>query len=514
MQKTKEQIMTRKPTDLDIDSEFGIDLDDQLLSLDDAEPTLPDESATQKLEPWAFEVSLLATTYHGQPCAEIYAHGKSDFLRDGQDGDREELLARVSDSEIATFPLVSSSYRNDFMEPKYGVLKSIRISFSTLGISPRIPEKVEDFDSLLARLPIGFSGYARFGLGFKHAYRLIPEALQRNEKLTEILITDGDDAEIHKACFHLGIDRFDSIRRSIDRITDRANIYSLRDRRLLAYNELLHKADPTHFERAIPKARPGEIFELIQLRSRAQNLSEADREAAALVVETDAEKMAKSAPKKLLGLKAVIELVTLKELIAKMTEMLDKNLTESKWQAFFKENTFILSLAFPHPVILVQDQASVGGTLLNGKGESIADFLLRQKFTGSLALIEIKRPSSRVLEQKPFRGDLFAPHKDLTSAIAQVLDQRTQLQMNFTVKAQDPKLKDSHISSVSCIVIIGTTPGGVEENKSFDLYRNSTRDVAVVTFDELLSKLKEILRLLTPNTPEAGAAPEECDVPF
>jgi Domain of unknown function (DUF4263) len=199
----------------------------------------------------------------------------------------------------------------------------------------------------------------------------------------------------------------------------------------------------------------------------------------------------------LLELKSVIEQVTLQELIAKIEDMLGRNLAEPKWQAFFKANPFVLGLAFPHPVIMIQDQAHVGGTMLRGAGESIVDFLFAQRFTGSLALIEIKRPSAKLIDAKTFRGDLHAPHKDLTSAMAQVLDQRFQLLNNFAARAHDPSLKDTHVSAVHCIVIAGTAPVTIQEKRSLDLFRHSSRDVVVVTFDELLEKLREILWLIS-----------------
>ncbi|MBS1942447.1 MAG: DUF4263 domain-containing protein [Bacteroidetes bacterium] len=154
----------------------------------------------------------------------------------------------------------------------------------------------------------------------------------------------------------------------------------------------------------------------------------------------------------------------------------------------------------------------MGGTMLRGSGESIVDFLFAQRFTGSLALIEIKRPSTKLVEAKTFRGDLHAPHKDLTSAMAQVLDQRFQLLNNFAAKAHDPALKDTHVSAVHCIVIAGTAPATIQEKRSLDLFRHSSKDVAVITFDELLEKLHEILRLMTAGAAES-AAPPQADPP-
>jgi hypothetical protein len=54
-------------------------------------------------------------------------------------------------------------------------------------------------------------------------------------------------------------------------------------------------------------------------------------------------------------------------------------------------------------------------------------------------------------------------------------------------------------------VIAGTAPTTIQEKRSLDLFRHSSRDVVVVTFDELLDKLREILRLMTAGVP--GPAP-------
>lgn len=325
--------------------------------------------------------------------------------------------------------------------------------------------------------------------------------------ITELVLEPGSGASIQVPKFTLGVERFSAIKRSIDSITARSRERSLRERRLLTFNELLHAANPTKFERRYPKVKPGEIYELVKLGGRAQSRSANDRLAAAAVVRDEAAKIAAEQPAKLVELKAVIEQVTLKELIDKIEALLCKNLPEPKWQAFFKANPFVLSLAFPHPVILIQEQAHVGGTMLSGAGESIVDFLFAQRFTGSLALIEIKRPSTKLIEAKTFRGDLHAPHKDLTSAIAQVLDQRYQLLGNFAAKSHDPALKDTHVSAVHCIVIAGMAPASIQEKRSLDLFRYSSKDVVVVTFDELLDKLRQLFRLMGAEASEPGTEP-------
>lgn len=459
----------------------------------------------------AMVVSLKTSTHGGDDCVEVYAHGEA-YPEDGVEKTQQTvLLARVTERALTMFPLVSASYRPEFLTPKYDELTTITI-LADEDEPWWLPETIQDFDGMLESLPTGFGRHAKYGLGFKWEYRLVPHAILEMHGITELVIEPGNGATAELPKFRLGIGRFSAIKRSIDSITTRSRARSLRDRQVLAFNELLHVADPAQFERRFAKVKPGEIYELVKLGGRAQNRSAADRHAAATVIRDDAAKIAAEQPSQLIELKSVIEQVTLKELIAKIEDMLSKNLPEPRWQAFFKANPFVLGLAFPHPVMMIQDQAHVGGTMLRGSGESIVDFLFAQRFTGSLALIEIKRPSTKLVEAKTFRGDQHAPHKDLTSAMAQVLDQRFQLLNNFAAKAHDPALKDTHVSAVHCIVIAGTAPATIQEKRSLDLFRHSSKDVAVITFDELLEKLREILRLMTAGAAES-AAPPQADPP-
>jgi len=476
-----------------------------------AQGETPPERSDPQADAEAMGVSLTRAIYHGKECVEIYAHGE-DPVGGTQEIPRTVLLARVTERELTMFPLVSASYRREFLSPKYEELTTITIvadEHEPFGL----PETIPEFDGMLESLPVGFGRHAKYGLGFKWEYRLIPEAILELVGVTELVVEPGNGASVEMPKFRLGIERFSTIRRSIDTIIRRANARSMRDRRILAYNETLHTALPEQFERRYPKSQPGEIYELIQLRGRNPSRSTKDSLAAAEVVRDDAQKIAAEHPSQLLELRAVIEQVTLKELISKFEAMLAKNLPEPKWQAFFKANPFILSLAFPYPVLLLQDQAHIGGTTMRGSGESIVDFLLTQRFTGNLALIEIKRPSSSLIESKPYRGDLHAPHRDLVGAMAQVLDQRSQLLHHFAVrKSQDSALEGAHVSSVHCIVIAGTMPAGADETRSLDLFRNSSKDVAVVTFDELLEKLRELHRLMSSG--ESGTTSPDDDIPF
>lgn len=467
-------------------------------------------------DPYKLHLTLKATNINGEARIELFAQ---DERMD--DTDFTVQIATVTERELTMFPLNVHRDFSRILGPKYDGLKSITV-VAEEDFPWELPKSVREFDELLTQLPVGFARIAAYGLGLRWEYRLIPEAILELPDVTELVIEPGNDASARPPKFHLGIDRFTSIRKTIDTISRRATARSLNARRLAAYNETLHFALPNVFERRFPEIKAGELYELVQLRTGAANRSARDGLAAVQVVQDDVQKIANEKPENLLKLKSIIEQVTLAQLIGKFESMMQGDLTESKWQAFLKANPFILGLAFPYPVIMFQDQASIGGTTIRGNGESIVDFLMAQRFTGNLALIEIKRPSTLLVESKSYRGDMHPPHRDLTAAMAQVLDQRAKLLHHYAAKkSQDMALADTHVSSVNCIVVVGTLPKDAAQIRSLDIFRHSSKDISVVTFDELLEKLKELHRLvspglpvLLPTAPASSVCNESDDLPF
>ena len=57
-------------------------------------------------------------------------------------------------------------------------------------------------------------------------------------------------------------------------------------------------------------------------------------------------------------------------------------------------------------------------------------------------------------------------------------------------------------------------PSDEDQQKSFELYRRNSKDVEIVTFDELLSKLKELSTFLNPEKTEPSIPDESIDLPF
>ena len=76
------------------------------------------------------------------------------------------------------------------------------------------------------------------------------------------------------------------------------------------------------------------------------------------------------------------------------------------------------------------------------------------------------------------------------------MDQRSRLHRKFDGLKVDSGYTNIQASAIQCAVIVARTPESDAEKHSFDLYRHSMNNVTVLTFDELLGKLKAIENVL------------------
>jgi hypothetical protein len=209
--------------------------------------------------------------------------------------------------------------------------------------------------------------------------------------------------------------------------------------------------------------------------------------------------------------------VTLQEMIARYEDMLTKRLNETKWQRFFEANTFILSLVFTVPTVFVQETPYVHGKRIDGKGGRFSDFLMRGQGTGNVALMEIKSPEVVLLTA--YRAEQPCPSTELVGSITQVLGQRRRLTTGWhNLKGEDDgTLSNAELYSPQAVVLIGRTPTAKADREAFEAFRNAVKDVAVITFDELLLRLEYLNKTLAAqpalpaplSTPDSSAQADE-----
>lgn len=175
-----------------------------------------------------------------------------------------------------------------------------------------------------------------------------------------------------------------------------------------------------------------------------------------------------------------------------------KNSDEQFWQDEFKETPFILSLAFGVPVVLLKDQAYVGGMDISRQGANYADYLFTVEGSRQAIIVEIKNPMTRLLQKRPYRKRLYSPSSDLTGAVSQALYYRIELMKGIESKRTDD---GSTLGSQlpKCVVVAGNSNEEFKNNpacrESFELYRANQRDVEIITYDELYRKIANLAQL-------------------
>lgn len=174
-----------------------------------------------------------------------------------------------------------------------------------------------------------------------------------------------------------------------------------------------------------------------------------------------------------------------------------ENGNEEFWQEVFRKHSFVLSQIFALPVVIMHEKAYVGGKGITNTGGGLVDFLVQNKLTQNVGLIEIKTPTTRLLGSK-YRDGCFSMSSHLSGAVVQVSQYKDSL-----LKAH------SHLSrgeeqpfdafEPECVVISGNYAAEMtdsERRSSFELFRANLRYVRVVTFDELFQKVATLLALL------------------
>lgn len=429
---------------------------------------------------------LLVVTYQPSPAklklSETYAPPA-----DATKAKRKLLEMGGPKDWLSIFPLNTLPTHEDFLEPKYKQIISIVLE----GFDFHTPSSVPEVTYLLEELPSGFVKDFAYGLGLQKDYRFIIDAVEKIPQVKHLVLSQENGTGVSGEFYTLNFKEYDAIRKGINRITTKQQGEGAIDKRVLAHYSLLTSLDAQKFPEKTRPYKKDTIFKLISTEGKGPlPLSVADQNAAIRLVDQNKREIAQKAPQQLLQLRKDIELVTLEALMKKYEDMLTKNLPEGRWQELFNENPFILNLAFGYPVIKIQDQAHVGGRKLSGPGETITDFLVKHRISNNAALFEIKTPGTVLLNKKPYRGSLYTPSSDMVGAINQMLDQKSKFQREVAMLKENSRISNLESYAVHGVLVVGTTPQDVDQQKSFELFRGNSKDIAIITFDELLEKLK------------------------
>jgi hypothetical protein len=438
------------------------------------------------------------------------------------DQDPENYRRRIIEIEKLTEQITIIPFRvwtDRPMSLRYSKLKKI-----TIDLPWHIVQNLEDdldVDYILySGIPETFTQDINYGFGFKKHYGQIVSLLEKidiehlivSEKEKTIIDTTNRKAIINKR-------DLDQFRRTADNIIRRSQKLTTELKRN-AISEEFFKAigSVSAAETNSGKLSKEDFVKLIGKTNRFAEggASETEQKDALTVIRNNAKRMTEQKPQELIKLKNDLELVNLEQLIERFQKMMTNKVSEAQWQRLFQDNPFIISMVFGIPAVNVQGQASVGGRRLSGGGEKIADFLVKNSLSNNTAIVEIKTPATELVSLKAYRRNVHGPAQELSAAVSQVLDQVYQLQKEINGIKANSRLYDIESYFVQGILIAGLTPLRADEQKSFEYFRGNSKNVQILTFDELLEKMRSLYQFLLPDKPKGKESVDidEDDLPF
>ncbi len=184
----------------------------------------------------------------------------------------------------------------------------------------------------------------------------------------------------------------------------------------------------------------------------------------------------------------------LEEAINLFDENINAGRDEEFWQKeVFEKHQWILAQIFSLPCTLFQSKAYVGGKGIDNAGGNVADFVYKNGLTRNAAIVEIKRPDTPIIKEAYRQTYSFTSH--FSGAINQVLNYRDSLAREINSLANG----QLNAFSPTCVVVIGRASEFEKDSKkiaAFENYRAILSNVIIITYDELLLKMKDLYKIM------------------
>jgi hypothetical protein len=405
------------------------------------------------------------------------------------------IEASPSRDQLAIYPTDTRPWRDEFLGPKYSQIVKM--------IIPAEVEPLWDLTDMLEELPSGFTKDYEYGLGLSQQCDVLIDLIEESTDCSVIEFMASGDTKVAAQIFRISFARFDALRAELARIKNRGDLGIRRVKKTYVHNDLAGVLGLEPRELSLGRLPTSKW--MTKVAAGEMPLSDGEREELLAATTASAAHIASKVPAKMARLQRDIEVVNLDQLIVSYAGAIDAGYNEDWWQQFFEENIFALQLLFGGPTVFVDAQVAIGEGGNSAKGKKIADYLMKNAMTNNASLVEIKKPSTKLMKRTPYREGVYGVQSEISAAVTQVLDQALQLTRHeATTKARTGDA--SWVSNAPrCFVVAGRASelDTSDKAKSFDLYREHLAGVRLVTYDEVLEQLKTLRHFLAAEAPQA-----------
>jgi hypothetical protein len=176
---------------------------------------------------------------------------------------------------------------------------------------------------------------------------------------------------------------------------------------------------------------------------------------------------------------------------------------EKVWQYFFEQNQWIFGYGLDYRFMgILQREFAASISEADGSNTVSADYLLGDKrFT---TFVEIKLPDTNIFGKSKNRSNSWCLSQDLIDAVSQILEQKASGKIKLETKEQHDskgnKITQKPYNSKT-VLIIGNWKEIEECNdlekkikeKTLELFRRDSKNIDIITYDELYERAKFIV---------------------
>lgn len=167
---------------------------------------------------------------------------------------------------------------------------------------------------------------------------------------------------------------------------------------------------------------------------------------------------------------------------------------EKKWQEIIKSNSWIISQLFSSPLLMLEDEAFLGGKSLSNKHSNLIDFVYQNELSSNILLIEIKTPSAKLIGKKYRNTHQLS--SELSGSVNQILNYRQSVLNEFYSLYYNSEKKFEVINPKSLLLIGSLSDLNKDEKKTFETFRNELKNIDILAFDELFQKISTLFKIL------------------
>lgn len=184
---------------------------------------------------------------------------------------------------------------------------------------------------------------------------------------------------------------------------------------------------------------------------------------------------------------------------------------ENLWQNFFEKNSWIFGYGLEYIINIPLENKKleqvVDGYDIVNRGKRIDALMKSKGIINHLCFAEIKTHKTKLLNSA-YRPNVFPPTNELSGGISQIHKTIQSSLENLinritpTDNSGNPTGEEIFLYKPKSFLLVGSlnefqTENGINKEKysSFELYRNSIKDIEIITFDELLERAKFILEI-------------------